>query len=597
RTYKMKSKALNMKSHQNQKQCFQQVLKALEKEDLRTAQSWLESYKGQAGENFNYYNLKAVIAQKNQQHDQSKEYLQKALEINPNHVKTMVNLARIELARNRYDEAIKRFDQLIKIDGEQNIEGETARVFAYALFCQKQFERAIKYYDIFLSQDSSIVESWINFASCYAEIQSHAMCEKTLRKAMQHHPEEPRLWHNLANALIEQMRFEEAHQAFEKSIALGMELEKAYNGLACANIYLGRIEQALLCFEKALAQPEVGASTQWNYSHLLLADEQWEKGWLNYEYRWQSDQFKDWKIPWVIPKWDYKTNFSNHCYTHLFVHAEQGLGDQIIFAPFADLLAQKTGMRITMSVDPRLESLMRRSLKCEIIANGWEREHLLQNTIKADAWLSMASMGHALNFKGDRHHPRKPYLISDDSLAQKLIEPARQKANGRALIGVSWRSFAKGLASHARNIDVLDIVKLLERCDAMLINLQYGPADEDWQQLKSKIGEHIIELDYFDPKGSIESVIAVLSKLDAIFGIYNATAHFAGAVGLPGAILLPPGPSWYWGNRHPTCCWYPSRRLFRKQDQQNWNQPIDHASEWLSNILKSKNGDLDHLKI
>jgi ADP-heptose:LPS heptosyltransferase len=67
---------------------------------------------------------------------------------------------------------------------------------------------------------------------------------------------------------------------------------------------------------------------------------------------------------------------------------------------------------------------------------------------------------------------------------------------------------------------------------------------------------------------------AMLSALDLLVTVDTATAHLAGALGLPALVLLPHVPDWRWGLSGEASDWYGSLRLLRQQRQGDWSAPI-----------------------
>ena len=68
---------------------------------------------------------------------------------------------------------------------------------------------------------------------------------------------------------------------------------------------------------------------------------------------------------------------------------------------------------------------------------------------------------------------------------------------------------------------------------------------------------------------------AIISQLDLIITIDTATAHLAGAMGRPVWVLLPFAPDWRWFLSLSDSPWYPTMRLFRQSEPENWQQPLN----------------------
>ncbi|MBM3560549.1 MAG: hypothetical protein FJX53_11865 [Alphaproteobacteria bacterium] len=73
-----------------------------------------------------------------------------------------------------------------------------------------------------------------------------------------------------------------------------------------------------------------------------------------------------------------------------------------------------------------------------------------------------------------------------------------------------------------------------------------------------------------EPGNDLDGHAAQIAALVAVVTIENATAHFAGALGRPGLVLLPFGASAYWGSGRTDSPWYPSLRLLRQASAGDW---------------------------
>ena len=56
-------------------------------------------------------------------------------------------------------------------------------------------------------------------------------------------------------------------------------------------------------------------------------------------------------------------------------------------------------------------------------------------------------------------------------------------------------------------------------------------------------------------------------------------SHLAGGMGKTTWLLLHKVPDWRWGLEGDTTFWYPSMRLFRQNERDNWNELLERVAE------------------
>ena len=74
---------------------------------------------------------------------------------------------------------------------------------------------------------------------------------------------------------------------------------------------------------------------------------------------------------------------------------------------------------------------------------------------------------------------------------------------------------------------------------------------------------------------------ALMANLDLVISIDTATAHLAGALGIPVWTLTHFPPEWRWLLGRDDSPWYPSMRLFRQGRAQPWDEVISRVGQAL----------------
>jgi ADP-heptose:LPS heptosyltransferase len=125
-----------------------------------------------------------------------------------------------------------------------------------------------------------------------------------------------------------------------------------------------------------------------------------------------------------------------------------------------------------------------------------------------------------------------------------------------------WREFLK------RSLPAEQLLALsagLEASGAELHNLQFG-ADADLID-RAWVGR-------LPPHSDFLEQARQMANLDLVISVDTATAHLAGAMGLPCWLLLPFSADPRWLRQRQDSVWYPSLKLFRQPASGDWRQVV-----------------------
>jgi hypothetical protein len=78
---------------------------------------------------------------------------------------------------------------------------------------------------------------------------------------------------------------------------------------------------------------------------------------------------------------------------------------------------------------------------------------------------------------------------------------------------------------------------------------------------------------------------AVMMNLDLVITADTATAHLAGALGVPVWVALPFAPDWRWLLRREDSPWYPTLRLFRQAQPGDWDGVFERMASELRKLV------------
>ena len=143
---------------------------------------------------------------------------------------------------------------------------------------------------------------------------------------------------------------------YQKAIELNPSFANAYNNLGIALKEQGKLEEAIQVYQKAVdIQPQF-ANAQNNIGLIRFLQGDFKTGWQQYQWRWQCDDFPSENRPFPQPYWK-GTSLSGKT---ILVWAEQGIGDEIMFASMLNDLWQ-SNTNIMVECEHRLIPLFQRS--------------------------------------------------------------------------------------------------------------------------------------------------------------------------------------------------------------------------------------------
>ena len=322
-------------------------------------------------------------------------------------------------------------------------------------------------------------------------------------------------------------RYEEAIEWAEKAIALRPDCGLSHYNLANAQRELGRVPEAIENYENALRLKPDHAKTVWNLGicHLLAGN--FQEGWQLFEQREDAQEvFFD---RYAQPRW----NGSSLAGKTIVVHAEQGIGDEILFGScFPDLIP--LAKRCIFVCDPRLERLLTRSFPQAGVYGHLRRKNWSPPELPElfDVQIPAGSLPLYFRSSLESFPRRERFLTVDPGLLAKWRE--RLAALGPELkIGISWRAGGKPLESRKRTIPLDRWAEIFAIPGTRFINLQYGDASADIAAAKAQLGVEIHDWEDADPLIDIDGFAAKIAALDLVISVGNATVHVAGAVGTP----------------------------------------------------------------
>lgn len=461
--------------------------------------------------------------------------LKQIIKVRPNHSEALRLSAVISAQDGHNDHALEMIEKAIVADKRNGIAYSNRGNIQLSL---GMLSEAISSYEVAIKLSPSYAEAYSNLGNAYQELGENAKSIDLYKRAISIDPNNPEFFCNLGNAYWKLDLMKDARKSYERSI----ELAPGH------------------------------ANSLHNLAHLDLREFNLSEGWVRYEARWfASDQDKPKAINSSKPQWDGLPRDGR-----LFIWAEQGIGDQILYSSMLKELEQYPQTKI-VSVDKKLMPIFQRSFPAIKIVD----KDIEMPEEGYDEQIPMGSLGHILrstieSFEGVKF----PYLLP--KLPQTYDLSLNKVTEGNIQCGISWKSSRAKLGVN-KSIPILSLAPLLSIKSINFVNLQYGDVGDEVSIARNDLGVHIQIIEDINLYDDIDSLICILEACNIVVTTSNSTAHLAGALGKETLLLLPCGNSrfWYWHDIDNISLWYPSIRIFKQEEQGDWSKPIQAVKTYL----------------
>jgi tetratricopeptide (TPR) repeat protein len=418
-------------------------------------------------------------------------------------------------------------------------------------------------------------DACFNIADALRELERPEESELYFRRVIEMKPGYADAYNSLSVALRQQGKIKEAVEAALKAIDIKPDYISAYNNLGLHYREDGQAEKAIEAFREAISMAPGFADAEWNLGMAYLQRGDLPNGWKQYEWRFLNTTAVVRQFP--IPRWDGSSPEGKT----ILVCAEQGIGDQVMFASIIkDLMA--TGPQLILECDARLRPLFCRSFSDAEVISVVERPEDFHSYegCRIDFRIPSGSLAGFLRPGLQAFSVRGPYLKADESRIQYWRARFNNLGSGLK-VGVSWRGGAEQSVRMMRSIPLAQWAQITAVEGCQFINLQYGDVSEEIRRAGEEHGVTVHSFSESDPLKDLDEFAAQISALDLVVSVDNSTVHIAGSLGVPTIALLPRGCDWRWMNEVEDTPWYESVRLLRQKEHRFWDDVFDRLESIL----------------
>lgn len=385
-----------------------------------------------------------------------------------------------------------------------------------------------------------------------------AYCQQALRLQPDYAP----AYNNLGTLLMKAKKSpQQALKCYQTALQLHPHYVEAYNNLAMVFESQHQLQQALECYQIALHIQPQNATTHFNYATVLLKMGHFQEGWQEYEWRLTSQSFH---YHVTQPIWEGSPLNGRR----LLVYCEQGFGDTLQFIRYLPLI--QGGTRILACQAPLAPLLQGQAGIDELIIV--EMGQTL--TVPFDTWIFLLSLPKIFSTTLENLPHSVPYLFpSSDKKAKWTHFFKKENFN----VGIAWAGRPTHKNDLHRSCQVTEFDPLSKW--ANLFSLQTGEAAH------VPLPEGILSLTH--ELHDFSDTAAIITCLDLIICVDTAIAHLAGALGKPVWLVLPFVADWRWLQERHDNPWYPTMRLFRQTQPEDWGGVFAQIETELSKRFSS----------
>lgn len=451
-------------------------------------------------------------------------------------------------------------------------------------------EIAAKFFAHYRLARPDCVEASNNLACALRDLNRCDEAIEILKPAIMADQGQPILWNTLGTVMCSLGDGRGSLTFFDEALRLAPAFGKGYHNRAYARLDLGDLEGALDDCEAAIAHAESGedlAMMQFARATILLCLGRLTEGWAAYEARFSPALTDAPRFLIDSPRWTPDQDLAGK---RLMVCAEQGLGDEVMFANMLPDVLEALGDQgaLTLAVEHRLVPLFQRTFpQADVTAHrtvSFEGRVMrtapnVADWSKIDLWTPIGSLLPVLRPTIEAFPNRPNFLTADPERVahwRTLLETAPKGPK----VGLLWKSL-KLNGERARQFSPFDLWRpILETPGITFVNLQYGDCADEIAYAKAEFGIDIWQPPQIDLKQDLDDVAALCCAMDLVVGFSNATINLAGACGAPVWQISGAG-SWtrLGSDRLP---WYPQIRCFSSSDYYDWNPTMAAVADALA---------------
>ncbi|RMH18491.1 MAG: tetratricopeptide repeat protein, partial [Gammaproteobacteria bacterium] len=393
------------------------------------------------------------------------------------------------------------------------------------------FDEALYFALELLALNKNRAMSYYRIGMIYADLERYDDAIRSMSRAHELEPQDLKYMEAYAQALGYKGLYEKEIEFLESQLRkcrgrVDVKQLHYHLGHACYDTF--RFRDALYHYNIAReVLPDFRDDIDWDIAVVHLASGNLMRGWEGYQMR-RLCHFS--RLDPAIPVWDGEQDIEGKT---LLVTAEQGLGDEILFATCLPEL-QKSGARISLECDERLHPVFRRSFPdIQLLRRDDGASYLCD----ADYFIPSGSLP-ILYRQRHEDFPGRLRVLETDITKRQYWKKRLAGLSDKPKVGVMWKSSITGKKRSFSNTNIQNWLPVLSLKGIDYINLQYSDADNDIEWLQTRHNIKLHKFEELDLYNDIDGQLALIDELDLVISICSCVYDFSGALGKETWLLL-----------------------------------------------------------
>lgn len=417
-----------------------------------------------------------------------------------------------------------------------------------------EYHKALQIYNQVLNQEPTNNSLRFLVADALLRMEWNGLAANVLQNVLLDDPNSVEALCNLGVAYRKENFYELAKACWEKCISLKGDSSEICSNMAGLYADYGRPQVAIEWLDRALKIDPDSVEANWQKALALLTMGNYSEGWKAYEWR-QKLATWDSRPNIKVPVWD------GMPVNHLYVHGEQGVGDEIMFLSCLDE-AMASVKRVTVEVNRKVAALVRQTWPgIDVVTTETPGDY--------DAKIPIGSLA-AMYRRNVGDFPGRAYLKPDPARVE-FYRGRLEEFGKPPYVALTWVGGIKATRVQDRSIALTDLWPIRKAYSC--VSAQYNDRNA---MIDIHAKEHgLRKVDEASAGGDLAEQAALFKAVDAVVTVQQTAVHVAGAVGAPTFAMIAHNPQWRYGMSGTTMPWYRSVQLFRKGEGKGWGPVVE----------------------